>query len=393
MTPPRSIDDLLRKAQELVQANRLPDAAWTLRKAVAEGGDDPRIDLLTARVAAATDQALAGYRFNDAATGLYRFVWNDFCDWYVELSKHRLTGDDEPSAMDARATLARVLRDTLGLLHPFTPYITEKLWEALHETLGEAPEAMLAVAPWPSGDGLSVDEGAEAEMQAVQDLVGCVRQVRALTMVAERRPLPVIANVTRDDLREILDRHRDAIQSLAFLESLTLDTSAPRPEASAVAVAGGIEAYVLLGEDVDFAKLKTVLEGRAAKAGKALMGAQKKLENPGFLDYRIPVASDLPFIDTVIVEVPNPLHPFGVKGVGEVPISIVSDPDDHHCFDHTIRALGRVTDGLAAAVVVAQPGSRGPRARPPADHSPRRVAIYRLGAHQCRLQALELHSS
>ena len=142
---------------------------------------------------------------------------------------------------------------------------------------------MLAVSPWPTGDGLSVDQDAESEMQAVQDLVGCVRQVRALTMVAERRPLPVIANVTRDDLREVLERHQGAVRSLAFLESLTLGSAAPRPGASAVAVAGGIEAYVVLGEDVDFDKLKTVLEGRAAKAGKALMGAKKKLENPGFL--------------------------------------------------------------------------------------------------------------
>ena len=236
-----------------------------------------------ARTIGEVSSALDEYRFNDAASTMYRFVWNDFCDWYVELSKHRLTGDDEASARDARTTLARVLKDTLGLLHPFTPYITEKLWEALHETLGETPEHMLAVAPWPSGEGLAVDEGAEGEMQAVQDLVGCVRQVRALTMVAERRPLPVIANVTREDLREVLDRHQGAIRSLAFLESLTLDSAAPRPEASAVAVAGGIEAYVVLGEDVDFDKLKTVLEGRAAKAGKALMGAKKKLENPGFL--------------------------------------------------------------------------------------------------------------
>ncbi|MEM9382865.1 MAG: class I tRNA ligase family protein, partial [Planctomycetota bacterium] len=236
-----------------------------------------------ARTIEEVSAALDEYRFNDAATTMYRFVWNDFCDWYVELSKHRLTGDDEASARDARATLTRVLRDTLGLLHPFTPYITEALWEALHDTLGEEAPAMLAVAPWPTGEGLSIDEAAEAEMRSVQDLVGCVRQVRALTMVAERKPLPVVANVANEGTRGVLQRHADAVRSLAFLESLELTEGAERPASSAVAVAGGIEAYVVLGEEVDFAKLRDVLAGRAEKVGKALVGAEKKLQNEGFL--------------------------------------------------------------------------------------------------------------
>lgn len=102
-------------------------------------------------------------------------------------------------------------------------------------------------------------------------------------MVAERRPLPVVANVPRADVREVLERHRDAAASLAFLESLELAEGAERPPSSAVAVAGGIEAYVVLGEDVDLAKLRTVIEGRADKVGKALAGAEKKLQNEGFL--------------------------------------------------------------------------------------------------------------
>ncbi|MEO1698146.1 MAG: valine--tRNA ligase [Planctomycetota bacterium] len=236
-----------------------------------------------ARTRDSVTAALEEYRFNDAASEMYRFVWNDFCDWYVELSKHRLTGDDDASAMDARATLTRVLTDTLGLLHPFTPYLTEKLWAALHETLGRDPESMLCVAPWPTGDALSVDEGAEAEMAVLQDFVGCVRRVRALTMVPERKPVPVVVNATRADVRETMERHRGAAASLAFVESLEIAEAAERPAQSAVAVAGGLETFVVLGGDVDFAKLKTVLEGRAEKVGKALMGTEKKLQNEGFL--------------------------------------------------------------------------------------------------------------
>lgn len=226
---------------------------------------------------------LDAYQFNDAASKMYKFVWNDFCDWYVELSKHRLTGDDEASAKDARATLARVLEDTLGLLHPFTPFLTEALWEALHDTLGVKPESMLAVSPWPTGEGLSVDEAAEAEMGSVQSLVGCVRRVRALTMAPERKQLPVTVNVANADVRDSLQRHAGAVTSLGHLSSLQITQGAAQPAQSAVAVEGPIEAYVVLGADVDFAKLKEVLQGRAAKVGKALVATEKKLENQGFL--------------------------------------------------------------------------------------------------------------
>ena len=226
---------------------------------------------------------LDAYRFNDAATKLYRFFWNDFCDWYVELSKPRLTGDDEASARDARATLVRVLTDSLGLLHPFTPYLTEALWEALHETLGHEAPSMLCTSPWPTGEGLALDEGAEAEMDTVQDLLGCVRRVRALTMAPERKRLPVTVNVARDDVRATLMSQAEIVKALGHIGELVIASDAPQPAMSAVAVAGPIEAYVVLGEGVDFAKLKTVLQGRAEKVGKSLMGTEKKLQNEGFL--------------------------------------------------------------------------------------------------------------
>lgn len=236
-----------------------------------------------ARAIAEVSADLDAYRFNDAATKLYRFFWNDFCDWYVELSKPRLTGDDEASARDARATLVRVLTDSLGLLHPFTPFLTEALWDALHQTLGQAPASMLCTDPWPTGEGLRLDEAAEAEMDTVQELLGCVRRVRALTMAPERKPLPVTVNVARDDVRAVLEGHREIVRALAHVSELTIATDAPRPGHSAVAVAGPIEAYVVLGEDVDFAALKKVLEGRADKVAKSLVGIEKKLENEGFL--------------------------------------------------------------------------------------------------------------
>jgi len=156
---------------------------------------------------------LDAYRFNEAATALYRFVWNDFCDWYLEIVKPRLLAKDDASAAAARGTLARVLWDSLALLHPFTPYMTEVLWGALHETLGSrAP--MLMNAKWPDGAGLARDEGAEGEMQIIQDLVRAVRQVRNLTMIGERERLVALVAAQRASERKVLEAHAETVRGL-----------------------------------------------------------------------------------------------------------------------------------------------------------------------------------
>ena len=228
--------------------------------------------------------ALDEYRFNDAASEMYRFVWNDFCDWYVEIAKSRLTGDDPAAAASARGTLARALKDILGLLHPFTPFLTEKLWSAVFETLGETPPNDLVRATWPTGEGLSVDDSAEADMGLIQDMVRCVRRVRALTMVGERKPLAAIACVPREAERAVLEKHAEIARKVAFLGEFEITDKAERPENSAVSVAGGLEVFVGLGDEVDFAKLKEVLVNRAAKVDKGIEGAERKLANKNFVE-------------------------------------------------------------------------------------------------------------
>jgi valyl-tRNA synthetase len=231
--------------------------------------------------------ALDEYRLNDAANLLYRFVWNDLCDWYLELVKSRLSDAADPSGPVARGTLVRVLSDTLALLHPFTPYVTEVLWQALHESTtatqpGSTP--LLMNARWPDGQGLSVDEEAEREMQVLQDLVGAVRQVRNLTSLGERQPLDARIAAPRDFERGVLQRHAATVRALAHLSSCEVASRVERPAASAVAVVGGIEAVVLLGEGVDLDKLKDVLARRAEKVKGGIGGVDKKLANAAFLE-------------------------------------------------------------------------------------------------------------
>ncbi len=244
-----------------------------------------------ARVRAEVSQQLDGYLFNDAATALYQFVWNDFCDWYVEIVKGRMTSKDDPSGPVARGTLARVLSDALGLLHPFTPYLTEALWASLNETLGRQLP-MLMNCSWPDGAGLEIDARAEAEMQSIQDLVHAVRQVRNLTTVGERQPLVAhIAAPARSD-REVLSAHAATVRSLAYLETCDIAEKVVRPKNSAVAVAGGLEVFVTLGENVDLGKLKDVLARRAEKVRQGLAAIDAKLNNAAFVERADPDVVD-----------------------------------------------------------------------------------------------------
>ena len=228
-------------------------------------------------------QAFDEYRLNDAAKRLYQFVWNDFCDWYVELVKPRLLNADDPSAPAARGTLARVIADTLALLHPFTPYLTEALWKALHETLG-AQSGLLISARWPDGAGLAVDAEAEREMQVIMDGVVAVRQIRNLTTLGERTPLSAVIRAPRESERLVLQQHEATLRALAFIEKPLIAADPARPPGSACGVVGGVEIFVTLPESVDRVKLKDVLGKRVEKLRGGMKALEAKLGNQAFVE-------------------------------------------------------------------------------------------------------------
>ena len=227
-------------------------------------------------------RALEDYRFHDATTCLYRFVWNDFCDWYLELCKARLEEGGD-SAKTARGVLARVLREVLALLHPFTPFQTEVLWGAWHQAMGKPPGSRLVLAPWPETDDLHRDEEAESRMGLLQDVVRGVRNLRALAMVAERKPLVAHLSCGRPELAEVLDASRPRLAALASLSEVHVGTGLERPVGAAAAVAGDVEVFLELGADADLEKLAQTLEQRATKAKKALAGLDAKLGNAAFV--------------------------------------------------------------------------------------------------------------
>ncbi len=231
----------------------------------------------------AVTQCFEEYRFNDAALALYRFVWNDFCDWYVELVKPRMLDKSDPSSPAARGTLARVIADALAMLHPFTPFMTEVLWKALHETLG-APCGLLMNARWPDGAGLVVDEGAEREMQVIMDAVGAVRQIRNLTTLGDRTPLQAVIRAPREAERSVLVTHEATLRALAFIEVREIGPAPAQPPHSSCGIAGGVEIFVPLPDSVDRAKLKDVLEKRVAKVKGGMAALTAKLSNAAFVE-------------------------------------------------------------------------------------------------------------
>ncbi len=274
--------------------NKIWNAArFVLSKLAGEGGaatlagpaelEDRWILTRLERTRQRVSEGLDAYGFNEAANELYRFVWNDFCDWYLEIVKPRLSGGDSASSAAARGTLARVLGDVLGLLHPFTPFLTEKLWHALHEVLGQTCEPLIRSA-WPSGAGLQIDADAEREMGMLQEVVVSVRRIRSLAMLGERKPLRALLRAPRSEERGVLERYAATLRALAFLEHSEIHESVERPERSAVAVAGAIETFVYLEEDVDLAKLHEVLVSRASKVRSGIEMSDKKLSNASFVE-------------------------------------------------------------------------------------------------------------
>jgi valyl-tRNA synthetase len=235
-------------------------------------------------------QALEAGRFDDAASALYRFVWNVFCDWYLELAKPVFNGADEAAKAETRAMTAWTLDQTLKLMHPVMPFITEELWD---KTAGEgAPrdEATLIGASWPALPDNFVDVGAEAEIGWLVDLVTEIRQLRA-EMNVPPSAKPPLAFVSPDaTTAERMARHRDLILTLGRVSELASADTAP---AGAVTfVTGGATAAISLAGIIDLSAERTRLTKEIAALDSDIDHVNRKLGNPNFVARAAPEVVD-----------------------------------------------------------------------------------------------------
>jgi len=235
-------------------------------------------------------EAIEGGRFDDAASALYRFVWNVFCDWYVELSKPVLQGTDEAAKAETRAMTAWTLDQTLKLLHPVMPFITEELWDELGKEGPARDEPSLIVATWPALPDSFVDTGAEAEIGWLVDLVTEVRQLKA-EMNVPPGAKPPLSFVSPDaETAERIARHQPLILTLARVSEITVAEAAP---AGAVTfVIGGSTAALSLAGTIDVAAEKARLTKAIAGATSDVDHINKKLGNPNFVAKAAPAVID-----------------------------------------------------------------------------------------------------
>ncbi|MES0402036.1 MAG: valine--tRNA ligase [Hyphomicrobium sp.] len=233
----------------------------------------------TERATRSVTKGLESYKFNEAAGAVYEFVWGIFCDWYLELIKPILTGDDETSKAETRATVAWVLDQILKLLHPFMPFITEELWAHMVEH-GEKRRRLLALSEWPSFTGLS-DEKVDEEIGWVVRLIGEIRSVRTEMNVPVAAKVPLALPGATVALRERARRHEETISRLARLESISFPKAPPK--GAALIVVGETTAALSLAGVIDMGAEMKRLEREIEKAESDLGKMDTKLANPQFL--------------------------------------------------------------------------------------------------------------
>ena len=227
---------------------------------------------------AIVNKSIADYRFADGAAAIYRFVWNTYCDWYLELIKPLLTGDEGKAKDETRAAVAFVRDHILKLLHPFMPFVTEELWRRT------APETLprdkpLVLSEWPELD--VGDEDAADELNWVVDLIGEVRSVRAEMRVPPAAQLP-LALIGAADIAEWVERHRIAIGWLARVSEI--EFAAKPPPGTVQIVVGEVTACLELSGVIDIATEKARIEREIEKADKEIAKIDAKLGNDQFLE-------------------------------------------------------------------------------------------------------------
>jgi valyl-tRNA synthetase len=232
---------------------------------------------LAATVAEVRD-AVEKYRFNDAASTLYQFVWSDYCDWYLEIAKRSLYRPETPAAREAtQHTLVTVLEETLRLLHPLMPFITEEIWQRLPHA-GDS----IMVAPYPKTSPLTPDPAVDRFVSLVMGAITTIRTIRGEMRIGPGTTLGVTIRPHGDDAA-VFAEHRVLIEALSR-STVTVDPAATRPQGAALGVLGASELYVALAGVVDVAAERQRIQKEIKKANDTIAFTRAKLSRPDFVE-------------------------------------------------------------------------------------------------------------
>jgi len=251
---------------------------WETKLAPPELADQWILSRLN-RVAVEVRDALAGFRFHEAASTLYHFFWDDFCDWYIEMSKPFVTAKEPtPQSIAVKRRIIYVLEHSLRLLHPVMPFITEELWQRLPHK-GET----ITLAEFTPGDPARIDERAEREMGLVIEVITRLRNIRSTFNIAPSIPLKAQIAPADAAARDLIARMGDHIKRLARIEELEIVDKLSHGKGSARAVVGASEIAVPLEGLIDFEKERARLEKELNKLINERGGLEKRLSNQDFI--------------------------------------------------------------------------------------------------------------
>ena len=228
------------------------------------------------------DAAFDAYEFGEATRALYGFFWNEFCDWYIEFSKARLSAEnDAADRLACQRNLVFVLDQALRLLHPIMPFVTEEIFQQLP---GRAEGELLIGAAWPSASELSAyrDGRSERAVAMVCEVVGAIRSARSRYGISPKTPLDVTVKAAADDAA-LLEAQSALVASLANVGELVVGPEAAKPAESSAAFGAGLEVYTCLSGYVDFEAERARMTREREKLARDAAKFEKKLSNPGFL--------------------------------------------------------------------------------------------------------------
>jgi valyl-tRNA synthetase len=230
------------------------------------------------------EKAIKEYRFDRMAQSIYEFTWNEYCDWYLELSKSILFNDEasEHAKRGTRRTLVRVLETMLRIAHPVMPYITEEIWQKVAPLANKSGNTVM-LQPYPEADNSKIDETAMQEIEWVKNFIVGIRQIRSGMDIKPGKPLPVLLQNGSDNDRQLSEKHHHYLESLAKIESiqwLVNDEEAPE---SATALVGEMKILIpmagLIDKDAEAARLNKEIE----KLAKDIQRVEGKLGNDNFI--------------------------------------------------------------------------------------------------------------
>ena len=243
---------------------------------------EPERWILT-RLAATIDVVhaqLADYRFDLASQALYEFTWNEYCDWFLELAKPALAGDDVDAANSTRHTLLYVLETVLRALHPLIPFVTEEIWQHVSPKLGVASGQFIATQRYPQAADIAVDPAATAEVQWLKDVLMGVRRIRGEMNIAPGKAIPMLfAGGDGDDARRVA-KFSAQIAFLAKSESLRLLAATEEAPASASAIVGTLRVLIPLAGLID---LDARLDREITRVEVEIKKCQGKLASETFV--------------------------------------------------------------------------------------------------------------